>query len=91
MTIKDMMKLGTTGMSTAQKQEEQERRIKISERINLIHARQIACENEVEKCDKDSSAERMLKDKIRHYDKELARIRSEESDWLKEVAWFMYV
>ena len=36
MTIKEIMKIGTAGMNTAQKMEEQERRIEVSQRINLL-------------------------------------------------------
>lgn len=90
MTIKEIMTIGTKGMTTAQKQEEQERRISVSERINLLQVKTIACEKEVKKVEKGSEAEKMLNRKIRSYNRELRRIRATESEWLKQAAWFMY-
>lgn len=90
MSIKEIMKIGTAGMTTAQKQEEQERRIQVSERINLLQVRMIACEGEQKKVDKGSKAEKMLKSKIRNYQKEMNRIKGEERNWLREAAWFLY-
>lgn len=90
MTIKEIMKIGTSGMSTAQKQEEQERRIEISVRINRLQEKVVACESEAMKVEKGSPAARMLNSKIRKANKELNRIKADESVWLREAAWFMY-
>ena len=90
MTIKEIMKIGTSGMSTAQKMEEQERRIEISVRINRLHENVVACESEARKVEKGSPDARMLNGRIRKAKKELNRIKADESVWLREVAWFMY-
>ena len=90
MTIKGIMRIGCEGMNTAQRQEEQERRIKVGERINLLQARMDGCKKAVKDCEKNSPAAKMLNGKIRQYNKELNRIKSTESIWLKEAAWFMY-
>ena len=90
MTIKEIMKIGCDGMNTAQKMEEQERRVKVSERINLLQVRMIACEREVKKVEKGSKAAKMLNGKIKHANRELNRIKASESVWLREAAWFLY-
>lgn len=90
MTIQEIMKIGTSGMNTAQKAEEQERRITISQRINLLQVRVMDCEKESRKVEKGSEASKMLKRKIRNANKELNRIKADESAWLREAAWFMY-
>jgi hypothetical protein len=90
MTIKEIMKIGTSGMNTAQKMEEQERRIEISVRINRLQEKVVACESEARKVEKGSPAARMLNGRIRKAKKELNRIKADESVWLREAAWFMY-
>ena len=90
MTIKEIMKIGTKGMNTAQKKEEQERRINVSIRINQIQAKRLACEQEVKKCAKGSPAAKLLNGRIRNYNRELNKIKADESIWLREAAWFMY-
>lgn len=90
MSIKEIMKIGTSGMSTAQKQEEQERRIDVSVRINQLQVKKIACETEARKVEKGSEAAKMLNRKIKSYNRELNRIKADESVWLKQAAWFMY-
>ena len=90
MSINEIMKIGTDGMSTAQKQEERERRISISQRINLIQVRMLECEKEAKKCEKGSKAEKMLRAKVRKFERELRKIKADEGVWLREAAWFMY-
>ena len=90
MTIKEIMKIGTSGMNTAQKQEEQERRIEVILKINRLQEKVVACETEAGKVEKGSPASRMLNSKIRKAKKELNRIKADESVWLREAAWFMY-
>lgn len=90
MTIKEIMKIGTSGMSTAQKMEEQERRIEVSQKINQLQVKVIECESEAKKVEKGSPAAKMLNSKIRKANKELKRIKSAESVWLREAAWFLY-
>ena len=90
MTITEIMKIGTAGMNTAQKMEEQERRIEVSQRINILQVRMVACEQEVKKVEKGSPAARLLNSKIRKAKKELNSIKGSEKVWLREAAWFMY-
>lgn len=90
MTIAEIMKIGTAGMNTAQRMEEQERRIEVSQRINLLQVRVLACEQEAKKVEKGSPASRMLNGKIRKAKKELNSIKGAEKSWLREAAWFMY-
>ena len=90
MTIKEIMEIGTSGMSTAQKQEEKERRIGVGERINLLQVRMMDCEREAKKVEKGSEASKMLNRKIRSYAREMRRIKASESEWLREAAWFLY-
>ena len=81
MTIKAIMKIGTEGMTKREKAQEQERRIQVSERINLLHAR-IA--------EAKQSDDAKAKSRIRIYNRELNSIKGAERDWLREAAWFMY-
>lgn len=90
MTIKEIMKIGTSGMNTAQRMEEQERRIEVSVRINRLQEKVVACEGEAKKVEKGSPAAKILNSKIRKAKKELNRIKADESVWLREAAWFMY-
>ena len=90
MTIKEIMKIGTKGMTAAEKQKEQERRIQVSERINLIQVRMMDCEREQKKVENGSKSQKVLKAKVRSYSRELLRIKGAEHDWLKEAAWFLY-
>ena len=78
MSIKEVMKLGTAGMNTAQRQEEKERRIKVAEQIAKLGG-QLA----ISKAAKDEKRVKVLTRKLN-------RIKADESVWLKEAAWFMY-
>ena len=91
MSIKEIMKIGTNGMTTAEKQEEQERRIQVSERINLLQVRILGYEQESKKVASGSAEAKELKAKIRKYNREMSRIKGSESEWLKQAAWFLYV
>ena len=90
MTIKEIMKIGMSGMNTAQKQEEQERRIEVSVRINRLQEKVVSCQSEAKKVEKGSPAAKMLNSKIKKANKELNRIKADESIWLREAAWFLY-
>ena len=90
MSINEIMKIGTSGMSKAQKEAEKERRIEVSQRINILQVRMVACEQEVKKVEKGSPAARLLNGKIRKAKNELNSIKGAEKSWLREAAWFMY-
>ena len=76
MSIKEIMKVGCEGMSAAQKQQEQERRLKVVERINKLGGKIAEAAGE--------------KAKVKSLNRELSRIKGEENVWLKKAAWFMY-
>ena len=90
MSINEIMKIGTAGMSKAQKEAEKERRIEVSQRINLLQVRMMDCESEAKKVEKGSPAARLLNGKIRKANKELNSIKGSDKVWLREAAWFMY-
>ena len=90
MSINEIMTIGTAGMSKAQKEAEKERRIEVSQRINLLQVRMMDCESEAKKVEKGSTAARLLNGKIRRAKKELNSIKGAEKVWLREAAWFMY-
>lgn len=90
MSINEIMKIGTAGMSKAQKEAEKERRIEVSQRINLLQVRMMDCESEAKKVEKGSPAAKVLNGKIRRAKKELNSIKGAEKVWLREAAWFMY-
>lgn len=90
MTIKEIMQIGTSGMNSAQKYEEQERRLEVSNRLNVLHFRIEGCQKSVQECKKGSEAEKMLNSRIKQYKREMNRIKAAESEWLKQAAWFMY-
>lgn len=75
MTIKEIMEIGTSGMNTAQKQEEKERRIKVVDRINHIGLMVKVSEDKKQKS---------------RYNRELRKIKADESEWLRNAAWFLY-
>lgn len=90
MTIKAIMNIGTKGMNTAQRMEEQERRVKVAERLNLLGNRISGCRSELQKCEKGSPAAKLLNGKIKDSNREINRIKGAEGEWLKEAAWFLY-
>lgn len=82
MTIKEMMKIGTNGMTDEQKDVELARRLKVVERINQL-------------AEKVKKIESIPDDKERKIQKKccarkLKKIKADESLWLKQAAWFMY-
>ena len=80
MTIKEMMKIGTSEMSAEQKEAEQARRLKVVERINV----------QLEILPADYKCCKVWKNRKKSYTRELKRIKASESEWLKQAAWFMY-
>lgn len=90
MTIKAIMNIGCKGMSSAAKAAEQERRLKVAERINLLDRRITGYKAELKGCEKGSPAAKHLNSKVRGCVRELNRIKGDESLWLKEAAWFLY-
>lgn len=92
MSINEVMKIGTKGMNTAQKQEEKERRIKVVEKLNEIGEKA----DNLQKClsilnlKQGSDARKAYEKKIRQLKKAMDKIKSDESVWMKEAAWFLY-
>ena len=75
MSIKEVMKIGTNGLTAKQKDEEQARRLKVVERINHLGKLAILMDDQKKK---------------NRINRELKRIKADESEWLKQVAWFLY-
>ena len=90
MTIKEIMEIGTDGMNTAQKQEEKERRIKVVERINFMSDTIDRINVQLKILPADYKCCRIWKNRKNRYNRELKRIKADESEWLREAAWFMY-
>lgn len=90
MSINEIMKAGTNGMSKAEKAAEQERRLKVSLRINLLGNRVDGGKTALRMCEKGSAEAKKLNAQIRVWERELAKIKRDESVWLKKAAWFMY-
>ena len=90
MTLKDIMKIGTKGMSAQEREQEQERRLKVAERVTLLGNRIYGGKIALKGCAKGSADEKKLNSQIKDWNRELNRIKGDESCWLKEAAWFIY-
>lgn len=75
MTIKQIMTIGFNGLSQKQIDAERDRRLKVAERLNKLGA---ILPTVTEKAKRN----RILR--------EMKSIKSDESLWLKECAWFLY-
>ena len=75
MSINDVMKIGTKGMTQEQITAERERRIGVVEKINQIGDKIAKCE---------------IEKKVKKYKREIDKIKADESVWMKEAAWFLY-
>lgn len=74
MTIKQVMALGTEGLTAVQMQEELERRMAIVHRINKLGAQM---------ANADTTRKSELKKRLNH-------IKADENVWLRKAAWFLY-
>ncbi len=90
MSIKEIMELGTSGMNTAQKQEEKERRIKVVERVNFMAEMIDRINIQLQLLPNDYKCCKVWRNRKARYNRELKRIKADESVWLKQAAWFMY-
>ena len=54
MSIKEIMEIGTTGMTTEQKEVEQARRMKVADRLNLLGNRVYGGKMALRMCEKGS-------------------------------------
>ena len=90
MTIKEMMKIGTSEMSAEQKEAEQARRLKVVERINRMAEVIERINVQLEILPADYKCCKVWKNRKKSYARELKRIKANESEWLKQAAWFMY-
>lgn len=90
MSINEVMKFGTKGMSGTEKAAEQERRMKVVDRINLLGNRLHGGRIALRMCEKGSVDAKKLNAQIKGWEREINRIKGEEGCWLKEAAWFMY-
>ena len=90
MTIREMMKIGTSGMSEKQKEAEQARRLKVVERINHMAEVIRKIDVQLEILPADYKCCKVWKNRKKSYAREPKRIKANESEWLKQAAWFMY-
>ena len=75
MTVNQMMTIGCKGMNASQKIAEKDRRLKVVERLNKLGAIL------------PTVTDRPKRNRIL---REMKSIKSDESLWLKECAWFLY-
>jgi hypothetical protein len=75
MTVKQMMTIGCKGLSQKQIDAEEDRRLKVVERLNKLGSILPTITDKPKR-------NRILR--------EMKSIKSDESVWLKEVAWFLY-
>ena len=75
MSINEVMKIGTKGMTQEQIVAERDRRIGVVEKINQIGDKIAKCE---------------IEKKVKKYRREIDKIKADESMWMKEAAWFLY-
>lgn len=90
MTINEVMKIATEGMSTAQQQEEKERRIKTVERLNKLNEKVNRINIHLKLLPPEYECCKIWKNRRNSYNREIRKIKANESAWLKEVAWFIY-
>lgn len=90
MTVKEVMKIGCEGMNADQLEKEQERRLKVCERINKIGEQHVICRIAEELVPEGSVEKKNVKRKMRKLVKTLNKIKAQESVWLKEAGWFLY-
>jgi hypothetical protein len=90
MTIKEIMQIGTSWMTEAEKKDEQERRIKVVERVNYMADMIERINAQLKLLPNDYKCCRIWKNRKNRYNRELKRIKADESVWLREAAWFMY-
>lgn len=90
MSIKEIMEIGTSGMDATQKQKETERRLKVVERINFMAEDIRKINIQLKLLPADYKCCRIWKNRKNRYNRELNRIKANESEWLREAAWFMY-
>ena len=74
MTIKEIMRIGCDGMDEKQMAAERIRRLQAAEKVTRLGDR-MAVADEKQK---------------RKLSRALNRIKADESEWLREAAWFMY-
>lgn len=90
MSINEIMKIGTNGMNASEKQKEQERRVKVVERINAIGEKIARIDVQLKILPAEYGACKIWKQRKQEYLRQLRKIKGEESVWLKDAAWFMY-
>lgn len=92
MSINEVMKIGTKGMTQEQITAERERRVGVVERLNKIGEQLDATKKAVGilNLKKGSDAQKAYARKIRQLEKSIDRIKADESSWMKEAAWFLY-
>jgi len=92
MTITEIMEIGTTGMTAAEKTAEQARRLYVARKVTEIGERADILRKSLAilKFKPGSEARKSYEKEIRKCERKLRRIKADESEWLKAAAWFMY-
>ena len=92
MTLRDIMEIGTSGMTATEKREEQARRLEVARKVTQLGERA----RDLRKClailnfREGSESKKSYEKEIRSCERKLRRIKADESEWLKHAAWFMY-
>ena len=90
MSINDVMKIATEGMTVEQRQEEKERRLKVVARINKLGWKINQIDIQLSVLPANYKACKIWKQKKAYYNRQIRQIKAEENAWLKRVAWFIY-
>lgn len=90
MTIKEVMKIGTDGMTEEERQEEKERRLKAVERLNKLNDKIERINVQLKVLPESYGCCKIWENRKNGYVREMRKIKANESVWLKEVAWFIY-
>ena len=92
MSINEVMKIGTQDMTQEQITAERDRRIGVVEKLNRIGEQLDTTKKAVGilNLKKGSDAQKAYARKIRQLEKNISKIKADESSWMKEAAWFLY-
>ena len=91
MSIKEVMQIGTSGMTASQMEAEQARRLKVVERVNYMAEMIDRINIQLKLLPNDYNCCRIWKNRKARYNSELRKIKAYESEWLRAAAWFLYM
>lgn len=90
MSINEVMKIGTAGMTEEQRQTEQERRLKVVEKLNKMNEKIERINVQLKILPAEYGVCKIWRQRKAGYNRQIRKIKADESEWLKVVAWFMY-